>query len=170
VLRKLRGRRTAHADRPGASALPGPAARDGIMTGSTKADPTAPGVAGRPLSPHLSVYRLPLLALMSISHRVTGAALVAGQLLLAWWVIAAASGEEAYAAAAGFIGSPLGLLMLFGWTAAFWYHLLNGVRHLVWDSGHALDLKSSYTGGYAVLIGTATLTVFSWIAGLVVWF
>lgn len=140
------------------------------MTGTQKVQPTGPGSDRRPLSPHLSVYRLPLLALMSISFRITGAALVVGQLLLAWWVIAAASGPGAYAAATGFIGSPLGVLLMLGWTAAFWYHLLNGIRHLVWDTGHALDLRSAYTGGHAVLIATAALTALSWVAGLVVWF
>lgn len=143
------------------------------MTGTTStqgASKPATTTQSRPLSPHLSIYRLPLPGLMSISHRITGAALVAGQLLLAWWLIAAAAGPEAYATATGFIGSPIGILMLFGWTAAFWYHALNGLRHLWWDAGHGLDLQSAYSSGYAVLIGTGAMTVLTWLVGLIVWF
>ena len=139
------------------------------MTDTSKVQPTGPGVDRRPLSPHLSIYRLPLLALMSISHRITGASLVAGQLLLVWWLVAAATGAGAYGTFVGFVGSPIGLLVLFGWSAAFWYHLLNGVRHLMWDMGHGIDLQSAHSSGYGVIIATAALTALSWVAGLVVW-
>ncbi|HZH29059.1 MAG TPA: succinate dehydrogenase, cytochrome b556 subunit [Azospirillaceae bacterium] len=139
------------------------------MTGTSKVQPTGPGNDNRPLSPHLSIYRLPLLALMSISNRITGAALVAGTLLLVWWLVAAATGPGAYDTATGFIGSPFGLLLLFGWTVAFWYHAVNGIRHLVWDAGYALDLRRATIGGYITLGATAGLTILTWAVGLAAW-
>ena len=96
-------------------------------------------------------------------------ALSAGAVLLVWWLVAAASGADAYEGVADFLGSWLGLLMLFGWTVSLFYHLCNGIRHLVWDTGHALDLKSTYLGGWLVVGGTALLTVIAWIAGIFNW-
>ncbi|HYE49545.1 MAG TPA: succinate dehydrogenase, cytochrome b556 subunit [Azospirillaceae bacterium] len=121
----------------------------------------------RPLSPHLQVYRLPMPALTSITHRVTGVGLTAGTLLWAWWIIAAAAGPEAFETAQGFIGSPLGLLLMFGWSWALWYHLLNGIRHLVWDAGRALELGEAYRGGYMVIGGSIGLTLVTWLAAYV---
>lgn len=123
----------------------------------------------RPLSPHLQIYRPQMSSALSIFHRGTGIALAIGTLLLAWWVIAAAAGPEAFAAAQWFIGSWLGLLMLFGWTASLFYHLCSGIRHLAWDAGWGYDLPTMHKTGYAVLIATAVLTVLAWIVGLVVW-
>lgn len=119
----------------------------------------------RPLSPHLQIYRLPLLARMSILHRITGVGLMVGTLLLAWWVVAAAIGPDAFATAQAFIGSWLGRLLLFGWTAALFYHLLNGIRHLVWDTGKALEIESAERAGYAVIGGTVILTILVWVVG-----
>lgn len=120
----------------------------------------------RPLSPHLQIYRLPLLAIMSITHRMTGVALVAGFALLAWWLGAAASGPEAFATVQGFIGSPIGYLMLLGWSVSLFYHLLNGIRHLLWDMGWGFEIPQAYGSGKVVLVGTAVLTIVAWIAGL----
>jgi len=111
--------------------------------------------ADRPLSPHLQIYRWQLTSVLSILHRAAGVALSAGAILLVWWLVAAASW--------------LGLLMLFGWTVSLFYHLCNGIRHLVWDTGHALDLKSTYLGGWLVVGGTALLTVIAWVAGISSW-
>lgn len=119
----------------------------------------------RPLSPHLQIYRLPLLALMSISHRITGVGLMVGTLLLTWWVVAAAIGPDAFAAANGFIDSWFGRLLLFGWTFALMYHLLNGIRHLVWDTGRALEIEAAERAGYAVIGGAVLLTVAIWVVG-----
>jgi len=107
--------------------------------------------ADRPLSPHLQIYRWQLTSVLSILHRATGVVLSAGAILLVWWLVAAASGPEAYEGVEDFLGSWLGLLVLFGWTVSLFYHLCNGVRHLVWDTGHALDLKSVYVGGWVVV-------------------
>ena len=125
--------------------------------------------ADRPISPHLQVYRWQLTSVLSILHRAAGIVLSAGAILLVWWLVAAASGPDAYEGVANFLGSWIGLLLLFGWTASLFYHLCNGIRHLVWDTGQALDLKSTYLGGWLVVGGTAVLTVVTWIAAIVNW-
>ena len=121
----------------------------------------------RPLSPHLQVYRFHLSMMMSIMHRITGVALTVGTLLLVWWLVAAAAGPESYARAQGFIGSPIGYLLLFGWSVALFYHLANGIRHLWWDTGHGLDLPAVRTSGMAVLIAAGALTVIAWFFAIV---
>jgi succinate dehydrogenase / fumarate reductase cytochrome b subunit len=120
----------------------------------------------RPLSPHLQVYRLPLLAILSITHRATGVALAVGTLLLVYWLGSAAYGPAAYAAASGLIGSPIGILLLFGWTIALYYHLSNGIRHLLWDAGWGFEIPQAYKSGQIVLGATAVLTVVTWAIGL----
>ena len=122
----------------------------------------------RPLSPHLQVYRLPLLALLSIGHRLTGLALAVGTFLLVWWLVAAATGPESYATAQGVISSVIGRLMLFGWTLALFYHLCNGIRHLFWDVGYGFELKAAYASGWAVLAAAVVLTLLAWIWGYAV--
>lgn len=125
--------------------------------------------AERPLSPHLQIYRWQLTSVLSILHRATGVVLSAGTILLVWWLVAAASGPESYEGVEDFLGSWLGLLLLFGWTVSLFYHLCNGIRHLVWDTGHALDLPSTYLGGWLVVAATGVLTVAAWIAGISRW-
>jgi succinate dehydrogenase / fumarate reductase cytochrome b subunit len=127
------------------------------------------GSADRPLSPHLQIYRWQLTSVLSALHRLAGLALSAGTILLVWWLIAAASGPDAYDAVQGFLGSWLGIAMLLGWSAALFYHLCNGIRHLVWDTVHAFDLGSTYTGGWLVVAATAALTAIAWIAGIFSW-
>ena len=92
-----------------------------------------------------------------------------GAVLLVWWLLAAASGPDAYDVVQGFLGSWLGLLLLFGWTVSLFYHLCNGIRHLVWDTGVGLDLKSTYATGWTVVVATAILTLIAWVAGIVRW-
>lgn len=123
----------------------------------------------RPLSPHLQVYRWQWTMAGSIAHRATGIGLTGGTLLLAWWLIAAAAGPEAFATAQWFIGSPIGLLVMFGWTGALFYHLANGIRHLLWDAGLGLDLPNAEKGAYAAVGASVGLTILAWIVGLVVW-
>jgi succinate dehydrogenase / fumarate reductase, cytochrome b subunit len=123
----------------------------------------------RPLSPHLQVYRWQLTSVLSILHRMTGIALAIGAILLVWWIGAASDGPDSYNRVQWFLGSWIGLLLLFGWSVALFYHLCNGIRHLMWDTGHGLDLKSVYASGWTVLAATAVLTVIAWIVGLAQW-
>jgi succinate dehydrogenase / fumarate reductase, cytochrome b subunit len=123
----------------------------------------------RPLSPHLQVYRWQLTSVMSILHRATGVALSVGSIVLVWWLVAAASGPEPYDTFQRFIGSWIGLLLLFGWSVSLFYHLCNGLRHLWWDTGHGLDLRSVYASGWAVVAVTAVLTILAWGFGIAGW-
>jgi len=102
---------------------------------------------------------------LSITHRLTGVALAFGTLLLVYWLVAVASGAAAYDTAQGLIGSVLGRLLLFGWSVALFYHLCNGIRHLIWDAGYLLDLPAVYRSGWAVVAATLALTLISWVAG-----
>ena len=116
----------------------------------------------RPLSPHLQVYRLPLPALMSISHRMTGIILSSGTFLLTLYLIALASGPESFAVATTIIGHPLGQLVLFGYSVALFYHACNWVRHLFWDAVIGLTIPAIYKSGQAVLVLAALLTAGLW--------
>lgn len=118
--------------------------------------------ASRPLSPHLSVYRPMLTMVMSILHRITGAGLYAGTLLLAWWLLAAASSASAFATAAGVMGSWFGLLLLFGFSWALFHHMLGGLRHFVWDMGRGLDHPEREYLATGTLIGGLVLTLLVW--------
>jgi succinate dehydrogenase / fumarate reductase cytochrome b subunit len=120
----------------------------------------------RPLSPHLQVYRPQITSVLSITHRITGVALAVGTLMLTCWLIAAATGNPAFSAVSAFLGSPLGMLMLFGWSVALFYHLANGIRHLFWDAGYGFDLPTAEKSGYAVLIFTLVATLLAWFLGL----
>ncbi|MBP2293108.1 succinate dehydrogenase / fumarate reductase cytochrome b subunit [Azospirillum rugosum] len=106
---------------------------------------------------------------LSITHRITGVGLAVGTLLLTWWLVAAAAGPESFARAQKFIGSGLGLLLMFGWTWALFYHLASGIRHLVWDAGYSFELKEAELGGKIVAGASLGLTILAWIIGLAVW-
>jgi succinate dehydrogenase / fumarate reductase cytochrome b subunit len=120
----------------------------------------------RPLSPHLQIYSPPINMVMSIVHRITGAALYVGTLLLAWWLIAAATGPEYFAYVRGIMGSAIGLIVLFGYSWALLHHMLGGIRHLVWDTGRGFDLATVDTLSWGTIIGSGALTVVLWIWGL----
>jgi succinate dehydrogenase / fumarate reductase cytochrome b subunit len=122
--------------------------------------------ADRPLSPHLQIYKPQLTSVLSITHRACGVALSVGSVFLVWWLVAAASGSTSFAAAQSFFGSWLGLLLLFGWSLAFFFHLCNGLRHLMWDTGYGLDLRTTYATGWVVVAASGTLTILAWIVGL----
>ena len=119
----------------------------------------------RPLSPHLQVYRLPLLALMSISHRATGVLLVAGSLVLVYWLAAVASGPEAFASAQALLGSLPGRALLLLVTFSLFYHLGNGIRHLFWDAGVGFELRTARASGMLVIVAAIVLTVVAWSLG-----
>ena len=119
----------------------------------------------RPLSPFMFPiwYRFQITSALSILHRLTGIALSVGSILLAWWLIAVAAGGQIFAATHAFIASPIGVVLLFLWSVAFFYHLCNGVRHLAWDAGYGFELRQAFLGSYAVLAATVVLTVFAWL-------
>ena len=119
----------------------------------------------RPLSPHLQIYKPTLTMMMSIAHRVTGAALYFGALLLAWWLIAIASGPNAYASFEWFIGSLIGRLILFGYSWALMHHMLGGIRHLIWDTLRGLEPAERELLAMATLIGSIVLTLLLWLIG-----
>ncbi|RFB79307.1 succinate dehydrogenase, cytochrome b556 subunit [Methylovirgula sp. 4M-Z18] len=117
----------------------------------------------RPLSPHLQIYKPMLTMIMSIVHRITGAALYVGTLLLAWWLIALSIDSAAFASATWFLSSIVGELILFGFTWALFHHLLGGVRHIIWDAGRGFEPKEREFLAMATLVGGVVLTVLVWI-------
>lgn len=122
----------------------------------------------RPLSPHLQIYRPTLTMTMSIVHRVTGVGLYFGTLILAWWLLAAASGPNAYSAVEGFIGSIFGRVILFGYTWNVIHHMLGGIRHFIWDTGHGFEPHEREWLARATLAGSIGLTILLWTIGLLV--
>jgi succinate dehydrogenase / fumarate reductase cytochrome b subunit len=106
-------------------------------------DPASAKAASRPLSPHLQIWRWTPTMAASITHRATGVALYSGTILLALWVFAASTGGALYEAIAGFLASPAGIFILFGYCWALFFHACNGLRHLYWDMGRGLDVKTA---------------------------
>lgn len=117
----------------------------------------------RPISPHLQVYKPQLTTVLSILHRITGVALAVGTLLVAYWLGAVAGGPEPFATANAILGSTLGKLVLFGWSWALFYHLANGIRHLLWDVGFGFDLPTVYLGGKIMVGASFALTILLWL-------
>jgi succinate dehydrogenase / fumarate reductase cytochrome b subunit len=120
--------------------------------------------APRPLSPHLQVYRWSWTMAMSVAHRITGSALYVGIALFAIWLVALASGPRAFEAVQWFFGSPLGILILFGYTWALMHHMLGGLRHLIWDFGHGMGPTQRVNLARFTLVGSILLTLVIWIA------
>jgi len=120
---------------------------------------------GRPLSPHLQVYRPQLTSILSILHRMTGVALAVGTLLLVWWLASAAGWGTPFTDVQTIIGSWIGRLLLFGWSFSLFYHLCNGIRHLFWDAGYGFELSSVNASGIAVVVVSAVLTLAAWVWG-----
>jgi succinate dehydrogenase / fumarate reductase, cytochrome b subunit len=122
------------------------------------------GAKARPLSPHLTIYKLIPTMVMSILHRATGAALYFGTALLALWLLAAASGPEAFAWISWFFDSWIGRSVLIGYTWALLHHMLGGVRHFIWDAGIGFDKTSATNLAIATAIGSVSLTALIWLA------
>lgn len=118
------------------------------------------------MSPHLTVWRWHITMATSILHRATGVALYVGALIAAAWAVSLAGGPESYATFMGLMASPPGRLVMFGLTVAILYHLASGVRHLVWDLGHGLDVKDASSSSLTVLTFTAVATVVVWVLAL----
>ncbi|CAA9323614.1 MAG: Succinate dehydrogenase cytochrome b-556 subunit [uncultured Microvirga sp.] len=119
--------------------------------------------AARPLSPHLQIYRLGWTMMMSIVHRITGAANYFGAALVAIWLVAMASGPGAFETAQDLFGSIIGRLILFGYTWSLMHHMIGGVRHLVWDFGHGLEPGERFAMARFTLFASVPLTVAIWI-------
>jgi len=119
--------------------------------------------AERPLSPHLQIYRPMLTMMMSIVHRITGAALYFGAILLVWWLTAAATSDEYFAMVQSFFGHWFGRTLLLGFTWALVHHAIGGLRHLLWDTGRGFDLKQVEWMARANLAGSIVITLLLWI-------
>ena len=125
--------------------------------------PSASRNPNRPLSPHLGIWRWGPHMLVSILHRVTGAALtVAGMALLCWWLIAVAAGPDAYATFVKVATSPVGLFVLIGLSWAFFQHSFSGLRHLVMDIGAGFELATNKAMAIATIGGSAAATFALW--------
>ena len=122
----------------------------------------------RPMSPHLQVYRPQLTSVLSIMNRVTGMAISAGTALFVWWLAAAATGPQAFDRVQWFLGTPVGLFVLFGWTAALFYHFFAGIRHLAWDAGYGFELKDVHRTGWLTMGATLVCTILTWVVGIIV--
>lgn len=122
--------------------------------------PTAP----RPLSPHLSIWKWRVHAIVSILHRITGNAMALGAVVFfLWWLLAAATGQEAYNTFMDVAKGPLGFLIAFGFTWTFWQHLASGLRHLVMDAGKGFELGDSRRSATSTLIFSVVMTLLTWI-------
>lgn len=122
--------------------------------------------SNRPLSPHLQIYGWQISMLTSTLHRLSGIGLSLGSLLLAIWLCSAAAGPDAFAVANGIAASWFGLILMFCWSLALFYHLCNGIRHLVWDFGVGLELETAKTTGYVAIGVAVALTLIAWIWAL----
>jgi succinate dehydrogenase / fumarate reductase cytochrome b subunit len=116
----------------------------------------------RPLSPHLQIYKWQVQMVTSILHRATGIALAVGTLLVLWGLLALAGGEAGFGQFKTCVGSPLGMLLLFGWSWALFYHLCNGIRHLVQDTGAGYEIAQFVRSSWLSVIASIVLTVLVW--------
>lgn len=122
----------------------------------------------RPLSPDVQIYRPQLTSVLSISHRITGIVLSVGTPLLIVWLMAAAEGPQAYSTVQDFLSTWVGLILLFGWTYSFFFHLCSGIRHLAWDAGYGFELHAIYVSGWTVVVASTVLTIAAWVFSFVV--
>ena len=116
-----------------------------------------------PLSPHLQIYRLPLTALLSIAHRITGVILAAGSLLLVWVLSGAAESAEDYHSIMIHLGSWYGQIFLLGFVFSLYLHFCNGVRHLFWDVGYGFELETVDLTAKLAIVIAAVLTIATWV-------
>jgi succinate dehydrogenase / fumarate reductase cytochrome b subunit len=117
----------------------------------------------RPLSPHLSIYRWPVTMTLSILHRATGAAMSVGLVVLSCWLLSLSAGPAEYAKFVANMSTLVGRVLLVGWSFAFFYHLANGIRHLVWDSGRGFEKRQASNSAWFVLVAATAITAAFWI-------
>ena len=113
----------------------------------------------RPLSPHIQIYRPQMTSISSILTRITGNAIIVAVILAVWWLLAAAISDKYFAVADGFVTSWFGDLVFTLSLLGVWYHYLAGLRHLYFDAGHGLDIKTAERLGWACIVGSLVLTV-----------
>ncbi|MGS1126190.1 succinate dehydrogenase, cytochrome b556 subunit [Rhodanobacter sp. UC4437_H4] len=116
----------------------------------------------RPLSPHLQIYRKQVQMMTSITHRATGIALAVGGLLVVCGLLQLAAGEDSFNRFKGIIGSPVGMVLLFGWSWALFYHLCNGIRHLIQDAGLGYEISQFVRSSWLSVAGSIVLTAATW--------
>ncbi|MEP7186060.1 MAG: succinate dehydrogenase, cytochrome b556 subunit [Rhodanobacter sp.] len=116
----------------------------------------------RPLSPHLQIYKRQVQMMTSIVHRATGIALAVGSLLVVAGLMHLAAGEQSFNHFRAIIGSPIGMILMLGWTWAFFYHLCNGIRHLVQDAGAGYEIPQFIRSSWLSIAGSIVLTVLVW--------
>ena len=117
----------------------------------------------RPLSPHLDIYQYQITWTVSIMHRITGVAMTLGLILIVAWLVAAAFSPELFSLIDGVLRSWIGMIIIFGSLWAFWFHFLNGIRHLFWDLGYGFNLSTVWRSGCVVVLGSIILTIFSFL-------
>ena len=120
--------------------------------------------AGRPLSPHLTIYRWPISMTLSILHRVTGVALSTGLVILTIWLLALSFGAAAYEPVVGLLGTIIGKLALVGFSFAFFFHFCNGIRHLFWDVGKGFEMRQVIASAWSVVVVSLSLTLLLWMS------
>ena len=117
----------------------------------------------RPLSPHLDIYQYQITWTVSIMHRITGVAMTLGLILIVAWLVAAAFSPELFSLIDGVLRSWIGMIIIFGSLWAFWFHFLNGIRHLFWVLGYGFNLSTVWRSGWVVVLGSIILTIFSFL-------
>ncbi len=122
---------------------------------------------GRPLSPHLTIYRWPITMVLSILHRGTGLAMALGFIVFTLWLVRVASGPEQYQYFRIAMSHPVAIVFLIGWTFAFFLHLANGVRHLFWDAGYGFEIRDANRSAWLALAAAVIVTAVFW--GYALW-
>lgn len=123
----------------------------------------------RPLSPHLQIYRWQVQMVVSILNRATGFVLALGSLLFTYGLVALAAGAESWSDFAGFARSPLGFVILFGWTWSLAFHTLGGLRHLAQDAGYGMKIESVIRSSWFAIIGSLLVTALVWVVAMLQW-
>ena len=116
----------------------------------------------RPLSPHLQIYKKQVQNMTSITHRATGIALAVGSLVVVFGLLHLATGEESFNHFRGVVGSPIGMILMLGWSWSLFYHLCNGIRHLLQDAGLGYEISQFVRSSWLSIIGSIVLTVVVW--------
>jgi succinate dehydrogenase / fumarate reductase cytochrome b subunit len=119
--------------------------------------------SGRPLSPHISIYRWPITMTLSILHRATGVAMSLGLIVMAIWLLSAATSADKYNEFLAILSSVPGQILLIGWSFSFFFHLMNGIRHLFWDTGRGFQKQQANASAWFVIVTAILLNAIFWL-------